>query len=170
METISIVALVVSVIALGLSGYLTYRQLRLSRQANSLPVLVDMFREHRNRDLREARHFIFNHLDEYDVTGGLDGLPRDKQLLVSDLAFFYDNLGALVAYGIVDPEPVAGYLGGSVILVFDKLRPLISAERARRQKLSDPKRWQIYFEYLYQTVKAHNPERDRNKLHNWNLP
>jgi hypothetical protein len=107
--SLSILALVVSVVA-------AIRQSKLARQANSLPVLIDMFREHRGRRLTEARTFVSEKLQHRDVASGLKkGLPdKEERWLLQDLLWYYDNLGALVAHEVVDLGPVAGYLGGSI--------------------------------------------------------
>ncbi|QQM38060.1 hypothetical protein [Streptomyces liliifuscus] len=109
---VGVAALMVSVVALGVSGWASLRQLRLAQHANTLPVLVDLFREHRSVRLAGARQFVHERLPGCDLSAGLDGVPEAERELVRELAWFYDNLGALVAHGVVDIEPVSGYLGG----------------------------------------------------------
>jgi hypothetical protein len=143
---LSIVAIVVSL----LNGL---RQLRLSRHANSLRVLVDLFKEHREERLARARQFVYTELASYKLDAGLSSLPEEERILVRDLAWFYDNLGALVFHRIVDLGPIAGYLGGSVIAVWEKMKPIVDVERDRKQAagMPDPG-WQEYFEMLYHMV------------------
>ncbi|MFI9025453.1 hypothetical protein [Streptomyces sp. NPDC053560] len=57
-----IAALIVSLVALGVSGAVSWRQLRLSQHANTLPVVVDLFREHRTLRLARARSFVHEEL------------------------------------------------------------------------------------------------------------
>ena len=85
--------------------------------------------------------------------------------------WFYDNLGALVAHDIIDLEPVAGYLGGSVMDCWTKLAPLVRGEREQRmiRGSGDPDRWQDYFENLDALVREHGPERARRELRLWRL-
>lgn len=52
-------ALVVSFLALLVSVATSFRQLRLARHANAVPVLVDLFREHRSERLAQAREFVY---------------------------------------------------------------------------------------------------------------
>ncbi|MBC2904713.1 DUF4760 domain-containing protein [Streptomyces cupreus] len=167
-----IAAVVVSVVALGVSGAASLRQLRLTAHANAVPVLVDLFREHRSVQLAMARHVVYARLPSRDLSAGLDGLPGSERDLVRELAWFYDNLGALVAHGVVDIEPVSGYLGGSVISVWERVEPLVQAERAKRARnnLPDPNRWQEYFENLYYLVRETPPEQARAQTDMWRLP
>lgn len=167
-----IAALVVSVLALGVSGAVSLRQLRLTEHANTLPVVVDLFREHRSVRLARARTFVHEELPECDLSLGLAGLPEEGRDLVRELAWYYDNLGALVAHGVVDIEPVSGYLGGSVISVWEHMEPLVAVERARRGQsaLPDPNRWQEYFENLYHLVRETPAEQARARTQLWRLP
>ena len=133
------------------------------------PVLIDLFREHRSPQLAEARQFVFSELPNYDLSRGLDGLPEDRKAYVRDLAWFYDNLGTLVAHGVIDIAPVSGYLGQSVLVYWERMQALIHAERKKRQDSHDPERWQIYFENLYYLIREQSPEEIRSAQRMWRL-
>ncbi|MGW7072359.1 DUF4760 domain-containing protein [Streptomyces sp. NPDC054855] len=167
-----IAALIVSLLAFGVSGLVSLRQLRLSQHANALPVIVDLFREHRSLRLARARSFVHEELPAYDLSLGLAGLPQEGRDLVRELGWYYDNLGALVTHGVVAIEPVSGYLGGSVLSVWEHMEPLVKAERARRARsaLPDPHRWQAYFENLYHLVREMPAERARSQAPLWRPP
>ncbi|MCZ4124869.1 MULTISPECIES: DUF4760 domain-containing protein [Streptomyces] len=166
----NVVALALSITAVVVSVLVSLRQLTLARHSNTLPVVIGLFSEHRDDNLTEARAFVYRELDTFDLSQGLDALPPDKQKLVRDLAWFYDNVGALVTHNVVDVEPVSGYLGGSVILIWEKMEPLIRAERARRSpSLQDPIRWQVYFENLYHLVRETSPSEARSREKRWRL-
>ncbi|WP_410659598.1 hypothetical protein [Amycolatopsis sp. lyj-112] len=147
-------ALLISIMALLVSATAVRRQIRLSRHSNSMPVLVDLFREHRSDYLARARHLVVHELSGDDLRSGLNGLPQDRRLQVRDLLWFYDNLGVFVVHKLIDVPMVAGYLGGSVIDVWEKLMPLIEADRLNRAAAgrADHERWLEYFEYLYNVV------------------
>jgi hypothetical protein len=57
---------------------------------------------------------------------------------------------------IVDAPLVAGYTGGSIIDVWEKLLPLVEADRVNRAAAgrTDHKYWLEYFQYLYDTAIA----------------
>lgn len=162
-------AVIISIVAVATSVLLGWRALTLSRQSNTMPVLIDLFREHRSDRLADARYFVHHQLDEYDLSKGLSELPEEKRSLIRDLAWFYDNLGALVTHGIIDVSPVSGYLGVSVLAVWEKMQPLIEAERVERQDSFDPQRWQIYFENLYYLIQNMPPEKARSTQRLWRL-
>jgi hypothetical protein len=162
-------ALIVSMLAVLTSIFLGLRALMLARHSNTMPVLIDLFREHRSIRFAEGRRFAYKDLAKHDLSQGLPGLPEEKQELIRDLVYFYDNLGALVAHGIVDIAPISGYLGGSVVMVWEKVRPLVEAERNRRSNSEIPARWQMYFENLYCLVLENPPEEAREAQGLWRL-
>src|SRR5579875_2508274 len=102
----ALAAVLISIVAVAASVLLGWRTLTLTRHSNAMPVLIDLFREHRSKRLADARQFVYFDLSKYEPSAGLEGLPEDKRAIVRDLAWFYDNLGALVAHGIVDIAPV----------------------------------------------------------------
>jgi hypothetical protein len=171
-NVIAATALLVSLTAAVVAYYFGRRQSVTARQANQMPVLVDLFREHRSEKLANARAFVHTLGEgDFELGQGLAGLPADMQIGVRELMWFYDNLGALVAHGIVDLEPVAGYLGGSVMDCWTKLTPLVNGEREQRKvrRSGDPYRWQEYFQNLDALVREHGPERARRDLRLWRL-
>jgi hypothetical protein len=165
----ALAAVIISIVAVMTSVILGWRALTLARHSNTMPVLIDLFREHRSDRLADARHFVYFDLSKCDLSLGMDGLPDDKKALVRELAWFYDNLGTLVAHGVIDIEPVSGYLGQSVLLYWEKMQPLVQAERKKRQSQYDPERWQIYFENLYHLIQELPPEKARSTQRMWRL-
>lgn len=132
--------------------------------ANSVPVLIELFREHRSDYLAQIRSMLHKEGLPEDVEGGLVSLPAEKGKQIRDLMWFYDNLGVLVMHGLVDVRPISGYLGGSVLEVWQIVTPLVLAEREvrRRSGQPDPDRWQQYFELLYNAVKVDSPTAARD--------
>lgn len=148
----------------------TRRQAVFTRHANSIPMLVELFADHRGRRLARARQIVNNELRGQDLSGGLASITdKCKQDLVLELAWYYDNLGALVAHDIVDIDPVSGYLGGSVVTCWEVLKPLVMAEREARSGYEDPGRWQIYFENLARLVAERPPDHARRKAPRWEI-
>ena len=157
-----------SVFALLISIFVALRQFRLGRETNTLPVLVDLFREHRGPRLAEARAVVRQlQEDQVDLKGGLSSLPRHEREMVRELAWFYDNVGVLVAHKVVLADPIIGYLGGSVVAVWETLEPLIAEERRARSGLPDALPWQEYFEMLYKLAKGESPAMARERARGW---
>lgn len=165
----ALAAVIISILAVMTSVILGWKALTLARHSNTMPVLIDLFREHRSERLGDARHFVYFDLPKCDLSRGMDGLPDDKKSLVRELAWFYDNLGTLVTHGVIDIEPVSGYLGQSVLVYWERMQSLIQAERKKRQGQYDQERWQIYFENLYHLIRELPPEKARSAQRMWRL-
>lgn len=159
-----IAAVVVSVLALCVSGTISLRALRISRHQNETRILIELFTEHRSPHLAAARVYVHEQLRQFNPAEGLEAIPADKRDMVRDLAWFYDNLGVLVHHDVVDLAPISGYLGGSVLDVWPKMRPFVLAEREKRRiaGTTDPTRWQAYFEMLHDRISKLPPEQARN--------
>lgn len=147
------------------------RELKETRAANSVPVLIDLFTEHRGDHLAQAREFVFNELPNRSTPNGLKDLTLDERKFVRDLLFFYGNVGILVAHGVIDVDPVCAYLGGSVQTVWAKVeKQIIEPERSRRKQSPDITAWQAYFENLAILAARYTAEELENSAPHWVLP
>ena len=153
-------ALILSLLAFAVSLGVARQQLSLARHANSLPVLTAMFKEHRDPELADVRSFLHQAAGTADPTMGFAAFG-DRRQGVLQLAWYYDNLGALVAHDVIDVAPVAGYLGGAMLDVWRILEPFIITERASRSSSPDAGRWQQYFENLAVVVRGCKLEHER---------
>ena len=157
-----VAAVVVGVVTTWISLQYGAAQAKAAHDANQIPAFVDLFREHRSDRLADARTFVASVLQNYKVgERGLAALPRSRRGQVRDLLWFYDNVGALVAHGIVDCAPVSAYLGGSALLIWEKAKPLIEAERRSRESQGASAEWQLYFENLVALVEQTSPRYSR---------
>jgi hypothetical protein len=105
------------------------------------------------------------HYRDWEPKGGVDALPD----AVRQLMWFYDNLGLLVVHGVVEPDPVISFVGGSAMWAWERLEPFIRAERATSDEPTGGHHYQEYFENL--VLLARDPSlgqaRIREKL--WRL-
>jgi hypothetical protein len=146
-------------------------QHRVGEKALTLPTLIDLLREHRSIELTRARKFAAEELPAFDVVPrGLAALPVEDRDRLQHLMWFYDQLGVLVAHDVIDADAVIGYLGGSVLWVWEAVRPLVEAERARRRTEGDPGRYQEYFENFTWIVRERGSERARYEAPRWRKP
>ena len=153
-----------------IAGLFIWRQLRTLRQTNAMSVLVNLFERHQ-ADLSKARRVVFSEISKIPRSElrcrGIYAVPRKYREDITNLAWFYDHVGLLVAERVVDLEPVAGYMGDSVITNWELLEPLITGERNRRKNDIDPDRWQWYFENLYNMILRCSPPGARLRQASW---
>ncbi|AGL18828.1 DUF4760 domain-containing protein [Actinoplanes sp. N902-109] len=143
---LSLSSLVVSVLALVVSGGVAVRQLVRMRHSNMLPVALDLFREFRTEQFRADMRYLVERLwTDWPPGGtGVLDLPDEPRARVVRVASYFNNVGVLVANGVVDERMVRGFMGQSVLRAWDRVAPFLRVERTRR---SDPA-YNAYFEHL----------------------
>jgi hypothetical protein len=151
---LSLATLAISLMALVISILLTRRQLRLASGGNHLPVVLDAFRETRNAAWFEAQEYVLTELaKEHEPDYGHRGLPEQARTHANTIGLFYDDLGKLVAHGMIGQDLVIGSYGTNIVRLWDALAPYVYIER-RQQGLH----FWIYFEDLAVRTDARHPK------------
>ena len=161
----SYATLLIALLALVVSIWVALTQRRLSMHANALPLVVDMFQEYRSPPFIHAREMVMVELHRYSPDLGFSSLPDDIRGAVQTVSYFFDNVGVIVLYGLVDPRLVSAFAGGAVIRTWDTLEPFIDGEGKRRQIGS----FQVNFRNLAKLMREYSPDEVRKKLPNWCL-
>lgn len=76
----ALAAVIISIVAVMTSAILGWRTLKLARHSNTMPVSIDLFREHRSERLGDARHFVYFDLPKLDLSLGMDALRGTSSL------------------------------------------------------------------------------------------
>ena len=129
-SSLAVLAVVIATASAGVAGasaYFAWHQIQQARIANALPTAIDLFGDF--RWTTRERHRIPELLAEVEDDVPLTRLPDE----IITTAHLLDNVGLLVAEGLVPVEIVAGYMGGSVLDTWRKLQPHIEAERVLRK-------------------------------------
>lgn len=108
---LSISTIIISVVALVVS---TIGSLASARQARNVRVAMDLnatvevlLREFGNEQFQRDQIYVLTSLsDEHDHALGFDGLPDEVRLKVWRVGFAYENLGMLLAFGLLDQRIV----------------------------------------------------------------
>ena len=96
-----------------------------------------------------------------DPASGMRGLPTVSLAAAAfQVGQYLDNLGVLVARGLLAPELAAGFLGDGALRMWHVLSPFIVRER----ELRTPPHYQHYFRRLAVTVQQIDPTRARSRL------
>jgi hypothetical protein len=141
---INVVAIVISVVSLAVSGLLAIRQTRTAAAGYALPVILEVFNQFRTPEFFAARQYVYDDLNtEFDPPVAYTELPAEVQARVRTVAGRYDDLGKLVAHGIVSEDLIIGSNGTAVRKVWEAVAPFVLAERRKRDAVT----W-IYLEDL----------------------
>ncbi|GGS29055.1 DUF4760 domain-containing protein [Actinokineospora fastidiosa] len=157
---LNLAALAISLTALVISLLLTLRQIRLASGKIHLPVILESFKETRDARWFEAQEYVLTELTkEHEPTCGHRGLPEQARAHVDTIGLFFDDLGKLIAHGMIDQSLVIGGYGLNIVRLWDAISPYVYTER-RAHGLH----FWVYFEDLAARTAATHPEVVYTKL------
>ncbi len=163
---IALASIAIAVLSLIVSGMLALRHTRTTSDGYALPVVLNVFSQFRTEEFFEAQQYVFDELPRQPVQPYTD-LPLESRHQIRMVGGLYDDLGKLVAHGIVKEELVIGANGIQARRIWEAVEPFVRAERAKRSS----NLW-IYLEDLaYRTTR--NPPaaiHERLKLHRYAGP
>ncbi|MEU8607719.1 hypothetical protein AB0C29_06935 [Actinoplanes sp. NPDC048791] len=130
---VSAMAMVVSVLALGITSTLTRAQVRSMRKANDLPVMIELLIKEYVSDEFQARHrLVTETLPTVDASLGFEGLAEPLRTAAYRVAWYYNATGGLIALNTVDELMFVGGINFRVRHAWSAMEAHIYAERARR--------------------------------------
>jgi hypothetical protein len=126
----NIVAIMLSVVALGISTWLAIRQAMLQKKATHLPAYLGLLSEFRSREFNDRYLYVCEKLaKEHDPKSGISGLPDDAREAIYDIAYYYQIFVTLILARIVDEDSALPFLQGRIIAVWKAISPYVSRER-----------------------------------------
>ncbi|WP_406401110.1 hypothetical protein OH805_18900 [Streptomyces sp. NBC_00879] len=129
----NIVNLVMSSMALAATSLLAFRQARLMRQGNHMPVLLEFFKESGTSEfLNKERRACMEASTVSDTQGGFASLPEFIRDDAYDVCMFYQRLAYLVAWGMIDRELAIVFSHYRVTTTWHAMKRFVEAERRRR--------------------------------------
>ena len=145
MNAATLISLCLSGSALVVSVYTNARSVRATRASQSLTVIKDIFGQRHDPEFVAAMAAVRSpeFATDIDPAGGVSGLPDGARAAAERLIVFYDDLGKLVAHGIIDEDLVIGAYGAGARWAWDALAPFIVAQRVLNET-----NYNIYFQDL----------------------
>lgn len=153
-----------AVIAIGtgfaaLGVFLARGALIQDRRATQLAAAIDLLREYRSSEMREARRKI--HHFAYEDGSKLEDLKDGDREAVELVGHYLDNVGLLVEHELLSIGPARAFLGGSALVMWEKLELIIRAERTKGGLRSS---YQAHFEDFVAQMDRDKLLRDIAKL------
>jgi hypothetical protein len=128
----ALVALIVSIIALVVSGASAAVQARLQRRANQIPQVVLLTQELRTARFLESERYVLNQLDENDPSLGQAQLPPGAGDSMQVVASLFNTIGILVRFKVIDTNIAISIFGPRAERAWRVMKPHIRGERAIR--------------------------------------
>jgi hypothetical protein len=133
-QILGVAALAVSLLALIISAAFGARQIALMRNANYVPVLIDLLGQFRSLEFNDNYRYICTRLPvEHDPASGISGLPDDVRIKIYDIAYYYQLFAALAALRVVQYDHIILVLRDRIVQVWDAIEPFALAERESAQ-------------------------------------
>ncbi|OXM59964.1 DUF4760 domain-containing protein [Amycolatopsis vastitatis] len=151
------ISLLASIGAVGVAVWATRRNSVSLLKANSLRVTTEIFQQVRSAEFREHLAVVFAGIgEEPSEEGGIDHLSAKHRDSVYTVCYFFDYLGVLLAFGMIEKDVVLSALGTHIMRAWYLLQPYIMAERVHRRRVCPvdaPAGFLVYFEYLVVLVR-----------------
>lgn len=162
----NLAALFISIVALTVSGVIAFGQLRTTQRANTLAIIFEGFKETRSPEfLRSIEYVLYKLRDDHPTAIPFLNLPEVAKEHVRRVGLCYDDLGKLVAYGVVDKDLILGTYGRSIHRAWKVLAPYAYREREARQRLA-----MIHFEDIAARASGTTPQDIHRRLGMRRLP
>jgi hypothetical protein len=151
------ISTLISTAAFAVSIIVSRRQLSSAKNSQSITVMLSMLGEYREEAMVQARRSVFRHLGSETAappTTGFSDIPKEARTAAVTISHFFDNVGLLVAHGLVPADPLISFFGAGAIQLWQTLEPYIECER--RTRGSDY--YQAYFESFAELAAKRDPE------------
>lgn len=129
---INVAAIAISILALAVSTYLAVRQALAAKQANQIPVFVDLLREARSPEFRNRERSLWRELGNYDQTKGFAGLPKERRDDAEVVCSYYSALAYCIAIGVVEHDLAVIPIHYRLLKTWESVYPFVIAEREIR--------------------------------------
>lgn len=130
---LSVIGLIISLAATGISVFLVGRQIRFQRHANEVPITISLGQEYRSEEFQRAQNYVLDSLSaKHTIELGVSALPVPDRDYVLRVVSFYTWLGGLVFFDLIDKEIIIGLLGNRIDRTWRVLEPYILREREVR--------------------------------------
>jgi hypothetical protein len=132
MDKVSLVISVGSLLTAVAAALFARYQLVAARQANSMPVFLQLAQEFRQQDFWEHERYILDELNkECSPEKGYSSLPAHAKYHFHVIVSFYSSFGLLVRFGLTSVELASASFGYRMEQAWHAMKPFVLKERER---------------------------------------
>lgn len=126
-------SLAASFLALGLSTWTAFRQVKIMRHSNEVSLLVETFKEYRSPAYQRYEYYVVHELaKKHSPDLGFAGLPDEARVAATSLVAFFNVLGAFLIFDMADESVVIPFFAYRANQSWNVLEPYIMSERRTR--------------------------------------
>jgi len=154
-EVISLISAVIAVTALLVAVWQTRQGSKSSAVMNSSPIAASIWSEWRSEEFRQHMLMVVGSPSVARDAQRMEDLPKDYRNSAYTVIYYFNQVGTLVAFGLISERLIIGVLGSWIMHTWRVLEPLILKERKHRANTYPPdipSNFSDYYEHLVQRV------------------
>ena len=154
-EVISLISAVIAVTALLVAVWQTRQGSKSSAVMNSSPIAASIWSEWRSEEFRQHMLMVVGSPSVARDAQRMEDLPKDYRNSAYTIIYYFNQVGTLVAFGLISERLIIGVLGSWIMHTWRVLEPLILKERKHRANTYPPdipSNFSDYYEHLVQRV------------------
>jgi hypothetical protein len=155
-QIVSLVSVSLALVAVCVSTWQARANMQHSRHSRSLPVIAEIFKEFRSKEFRDSVHKLLTLPQDKIASGRFGELSGDSRDDAYEVCYFFDRIGALVAFRIINDDIVIASMGTQIMQVWLALLPLIKKERTHRKTYGKdiPPGFLVFYGHLVDRIYA----------------
>jgi hypothetical protein len=134
----AIISLLIALTAVCVAAWQVRTSARLTVNSNSLPTITRVFEEWRSERFRDHVDNLKKHSSDAPTSGGFDALPDEWRYSAYAVGYFFDYVGTLMLFNLIDEDIIIGQLASQAVLLWRILEKHILGEREHREATYPP--------------------------------
>jgi hypothetical protein len=137
-NVVSSASVAIALVAVAVATWQARTTARNAERTHTLPVVSEVWREFRSTEFRARINYLLINVPAVRGEHGFHSLPKEWRENAYEVCYFYDYLGALVAFDIIREELTISLWGTAIIQVWQAVEPFIVMEREHRRRTYPP--------------------------------
>jgi hypothetical protein len=133
-----VISLLIALAAVYVAAWQVRTSARLTVNSNSLPAITRVFEEWRSEIFRGHVNNLKDHSSDAPAAGGFDALPDEWRDSAYTVCYFFDYIGTLMLFGLIDDDIIIGTLASQAVVIWRMLETHIFSEREHREATYPP--------------------------------
>jgi len=150
-EIISLISITIALVAVSVATWQARHTIQNARHSRFLPVITEIMTQFRAQEFRESMLRLVETPAGGKYDHGFESLPKDLRDDAYRVCYLFDQVGIMVALGIISEDIVIGLAGTPAMRVWLAMTPAIESERAYRRRTYPadiPPGFLTYYEHL----------------------
>jgi hypothetical protein len=137
-QFVSVLSLVIALSAVCVAAWQVRTSTKATVNSNSLPAITQVFEEWRSEVFRNHVNTVKKHASDAPTEGGFEALPEAWRDSAYTICYFFDYIGTLMLFELIDSEIVVGTLASQAVIIWIILEKHIESERTHRRATYPP--------------------------------